>query len=400
MVKSYVYLGRSFPEPGGKSGIHHQTGEMAMSQNRRIRVLVVDDSILIREMISDLIEEDPNMDLVAKAKDGRQALDLVDEFHPDIVTLDIEMPGMDGLTTLDEILKRRPTPVIMVSSQTQRGADVTLNALDRGALDYVAKPANSRKLDGAFKHELLKKIRAMAGTDVKRMLEIRRTRRERPPCAKNRMFPAVGAGASSPSPELAKWCIAIGISTGGPPALTELFERLQPPLPPVVVVQHMPAHFTGPFARRLDSVSALSIKEAATGDVLRPDHVYIAAGGQHLQLQQSGSEVKVRVRAGEPVSGHMPSVDVMMQCVAEIYGTRVLGAVMTGMGRDGADGCGMLRAAGAYVLGQDEASSDVYGMNKVAFVEGHVDKQFSLSEGADEMMRQIKRLLSASEVGV
>ncbi len=371
-----------------------------MQQNRPIRVLTVDDSAVMCELIGDLIVEASDMKLVAKARDGRSALDIVDDLKPDVITLDIEMPGMDGLTTLDEILKRRPTPVIMVSSLTQRGADVTLNALDRGALDYVAKPEGSRKLGGEFKTELLKKIRAMAGTDVKRMLEIRRARHERSLNAKKRIS-SVAASASSPaSSEFARWCIALGISTGGPPALTEVFEQFQSPLPPVVVVQHMPANFTGPFARRLNSISTLSVKEAETGDILRPDHAYIAPGGQHLSLHQVGSDVKIRIRAGEPVSGHMPSVDVMMEGAAEIYGDRVLGVVMTGMGRDGADGCGMIRAAGGYVLGQDEASSDVYGMNKVAFVEGNVDKQFSLSDGTDEITRQIKRMASASRVGV
>jgi len=375
-------------------------GAVAMQENRRIRVLVVDDSTVMCELIGDQIHEASDMELAGKARDGRKALELVDALKPDLVTLDIEMPGMDGLTTLDEILKRRPTPVIMVSSLTQRGADVTLKALDRGAMDYVAKPEGSRKLDGAFKHELLQKIRAMAGTDVKRMLEIRRARRERSSVAKKHSSSTASPVALPRSTQFTNWCIAIGISTGGPPALTELFERLRPPLPPVVVVQHLPANFTGPFARRLDSVSALSVKEAATGVVLQTNHAYIAPGGQHLSLQKVVSDVKIRVRGGDPVSGHIPSVDVMMGSVAEIHGERVLGVVMTGMGRDGSDGCGMIRAKGGYVLGQDEASSDVYGMNKVAFVEGNVDKQFSLSGGADEIMRQIKRLASACRVGV
>lgn len=363
-----------------------------MQQNRPIRVLVVDDSLVIRELIGDLIDDASDLNLIGKARDGNEALQLVEKLQPDIITLDIEMPGMDGLSTLDEILKRRPTPVVMVSSLTQRGADITLKALDRGAMDYVAKPEGARKLEGSFKHELLQKIRTMAGTDVKRMLEIRRARRERASDKPSQPTSRFTQSSSASDAALADRCVAIGISTGGPPALTEVFERLQPPLPPVVVVQHMPANFTGPFSRRLDSISPLSIKEAATGDILKPNHAYIAPGGRHLTLRKFGSDVKIVIREGEPVSGHIPSVDVMMQCAAEIYREKVLGVVMTGMGRDGSDGCGMIRAAGGYVLGQDEATSDVYGMNKVAFVEGNVHKQFSLANGPDEIMRQVKRM--------
>lgn len=377
-----------------------QRGLVRMPQNRPIRVLVVDDSLVMRELIGDLIEEAPDLNLVGKARDGNDALRLVDSLRPDIITLDIEMPGMDGIATLDEILKRRPTPVVMVSSLTQRGADVTLKALDRGAMDYVAKPEGARKLEGSFKHELLQKLRAMAGTDVKRMLEIRRARLERASDKQKQSSPLASQLTASSIADLSDRCVAIGISTGGPPALTELFERLQPPLPPVVVVQHMPANFTGPFSRRLDSISSLSIKEAAPGDTLQPNHAYIAPGGRHLRLRKIGSEVKVNIREGEPVSGHIPSVDVMMQCAAEIYREKVLGVVMTGMGRDGSDGCGMIRAAGGYVLGQDETTSDVYGMNKVAFIEGNVNKQFSLANGADEIMRQVKRMAAAKHVGV
>ena len=362
-----------------------------------IRVLVVDDSALIREIISDNIEAAPGMEVAATACDGRRALRILDEAKPDVITLDVQMPGMNGLETLDAILQRNPVPVIMVSALTKIGANTTLEALDRGALDYVAKPEMGSQLDEALDIELIRKIRAMAGTDVRRMLRVRRERAER---VRLRTLTWQQEEATDcqappqPAAELADKCLAIGISTGGPPALSLLFESLKPPLPPIVIVQHMPPNFTKSFAWRLDSISPLKIKEAATGDVLQANHVYLAPGGQHLHLRRIGGEIRTRVRDGDPVSGHKPSVDVMMADVAEHFGDRALGLIMTGMGRDGSDGCWAIREAGGYTMGQDEATSDVYGMNKVAQVEGNIDRQFSLDDAAVEIRRQMQRLWS------
>jgi two-component system chemotaxis response regulator CheB len=286
----------------------------------------------------------------------------------------------------------------MVSSLTKLGANITLDALDRGAVDYLAKPDYGAKTRSALRDELPRKIRTAAGQDVRRILEIRRQRKQRrTEEARDKPLPRA---ASEPRPlALADKCIAIGISTGGPPALACLFESLRPPMPPIVVVQHMPPNFTKPLAWRLDSLGELSIREAAGGDLLEPNHVLIAPGGKHLQVCRFGASVKAVVRDGAPVSGHMPSADVLMKSVAETFGKNCLGVIMTGMGRDGASGCGVIRAAGGYVLGQDEASSDVYGMNKVAYVEGNVDRQFALSEAAAMLTRHVRsRWASASRV--
>jgi two-component system chemotaxis response regulator CheB len=358
---------------------------------RVIRVLVVDDSALIREIICDFLRAAPGIEVAGTARDGKEALSLLETLRPDVVTLDVQMPNMNGLETLAAILERNPVPVIMVSSLTQIGANITLEALERGALDYVAKPESGAEVEVALNQELIRKIRAMAGTDVRRMLQIRKERASRVQ-AGVRQLSAAPEKNNAPSLDLANKCIAIGISTGGPPALTTLFQALQTPLPPIVVVQHMPQHFTKPFAWRLNSISRLEIKEGETGDILQPNHVYIAPGGKHLSLQQQGGQVKIQIRDGDPVSGHKPSVDVMMKAAAQIYGSRCLGVVMTGMGRDGSDGCKEIRARGGYVLGQDEASSDVYGMNKVAQVEGNVDRQFGLDEAATVINQNVKRL--------
>jgi two-component system chemotaxis response regulator CheB len=283
----------------------------------------------------------------------------------------------------------------MVSSLTKRSADVTFSALDRGAIDYVAKPENAAQAETILHDELLRKIRVSYGADVARVMQIRKRRRPIRPGGPVTQA-AVPAKKFSAGENFANLCIAIGISTGGPPALTHLFEALAPPMPPIVVVQHMPGQFTGTFAKRLDSVSDLSIKEAETGDILQPNHVFVAHGGLHLYLERRGSSVKIDVRDGEPVSGHKPSIDVMMDCAARIFGERCLGVVMTGMGRDGSDGCRAIKEHGGYVLGQDQQSSDVYGMNKVAFTEGHVHEQFSLDDAAAAVTSALSKLRSGA----
>ena len=360
-----------------------------MTLKRSIRVLVVDDSALMREMICDNLRAAPDMEVAGTAADGEKALAMLDEVTPDVVTLDVQMPKMDGLKTLDALLARRPLPVIMVSALTQLGANTTFEALERGAVDYVAKPASSAQTESVLRDELLRKIRTMAGTDVARLLRIRRERKERAPA---RAVAPVEAAPAFPSEDLARGCIAIGISTGGPPALTRLFETLRPPLPAVAIVQHMPPGFTKTLAWRLDSLGPLSVKEAENGDVFEPGKVLVAPGGQHLQLTRRGSKIVATLVDSENVSGHRPSADVLMKSAAALYGKYCLGVIMTGMGRDGADGCGAIRAAGGFVLGQNEDSSDVYGMNKVAFTEGHVNKQFDLRDAATQIMQQARRM--------
>ncbi|PQO28268.1 chemotaxis response regulator protein-glutamate methylesterase [Blastopirellula marina] len=369
---------------------------------RTIRVLVVDDSQLIRALITDLLEEAKDIEVVGTAADGMEAVRLARSLKPDVVTLDVQMPKMDGLQTLEKMLEEQPIAVIMVSATTQLGGQITLDALDRGALDYIAKPEGLKEAETTLRTELCRKIRSVASTDVQRVLTMRRERAEQrrkrleKSAVSREKKPIATATPASDLPVSDK-CIALGISTGGPPALTSIFELLPAGLPPIVIVQHMPANFTKAFAMRLNSISKVNVKEAETGDVIQPGHAYLAPGGLHLEVRKNGrSGGKLHVREGDPVSGHRPSVDVMMSSVASVYGNRVLGIVMTGMGRDGSDGCKAIRNAGGYVLGQDEASSDVYGMNKVAFQEGNVDRQFSLDEAATLFANQVRRLWGAA----
>ena len=354
-----------------------------------IRVLVVDDSAVSRAIICDQIEAAGGMSVAGRARDGRAALEKVAALHPDVITLDLQMPGMDGLAVLDAMLTTNPVPVIMVSSLTRAGAAVTLDALERGAVDYVPKPEKGGARDQAFGEELLSKIRGAAEVDVRRMMA---SRKRRGVAVRLPERPVVKPAADACPEDLADKCVALGISTGGPPALHRLLAELRPPMPPIVIVQHMPPQFTGPLAARLNSISALSVREAEQSDVLEPNCVLIAPGGKHLEIARRGGRVRASPRDGEVVSGHKPSVDVMMAGAAEAFGPNCLGVIMTGMGRDGVGGCRAIRAAGGYVLGQDEASSDVYGMNKVAFVEGNVDQQFALGDAATIITREVRRL--------
>lgn len=361
--------------------------------SRNTRILVVDDSAVIRELMCETIENADHMEVAGTAYDGQHALTQIEELSPDLVTLDILMPRMDGLQTLDAILKREPLPVIMVSAMATRAADITLDALDRGAMDYIAKPENLAAAQGEFQAELVRKVRASAGIDIHRVLEIRAKRRQT-----RASRTAIKAPTQVVSPPLAfhDKCVAIGISTGGPPALAAMFATLRPPMPPIVIVQHMPAQFTGSFAGRLDSLSELSVKEAQTGDRLEPNHVLLAPGGLHLELQKCGNSAQVKIADGSPVSGHKPSVDIMMKSAARIFGNRCLGVIMTGMGRDGSDGCHEVRERGGYVLGQDQETSDVYGMNKIAMIEGNVDQQFPLDLAVGTITNQVRRLWRAN----
>ena len=355
-----------------------------------IRVLVVDDSAVIRAMICDLIDAAPGLSVVGQARNGAEALDKIASLRPDVVTLDVLMPVMDGLTVLDLLLEREPVPVIMVSSLTRTGAATTLDALERGAVDYVAKPEKIMSgASPAFAEELTLKIRGTAGINVRRMMDARRRRSY---LTQTLERPVVKADADACPPELADRCIVMGISTGGPPVLTQLMAEFRPPMPPIVVVQHMPPQFTTLLAARLNSFSVLSVTEAEAGDLLRPNAVLIAPGGKHLELVRHGCQVKVHLRDDNPVSGHKPSADVMMKSAAKAFGSNCLGVIMTGMGRDGANGCKAIREAGGYVLGQDESSSDVYGMNKVAFLEGNVDQQIGLQDAAIMISRRVRRL--------
>lgn len=341
---------------------------------KRITVLIVDDSQLIRSMFSAMLAEEADIEVLGTAIDPFDAREKIKQLNPDVITLDVEMPKMDGLTFLEKIMTLRPMPVIMVSSLTEKGADITVRALEIGAVDYLAKPQeqNEHTLK-ALQKELADKIRC---------------------ASKSRVSARAGMAPASPTGLLlykgtnnAQKLIAIGASTGGVEALREVLQVLPANLPPIVITQHMPAKFTHSFATRLDKLCAPKVQEVQHLQELEVGNVYIAAGDAHFSIHGKSGQWVAHVQDGELVSGHKPSVDVLFRSVAKYVGKQAVGVILTGMGRDGAEGLLKMREAGAPTIGQNEASCVVYGMPKAAALLGAVDKEISLQAIAKEIVR-------------
>jgi two-component system, chemotaxis family, protein-glutamate methylesterase/glutaminase len=324
-----------------------------------IRVLIVDDSATMRKLIAAALSADPDIQVVGEAADPLQAREAIKALSPDVITLDVEMPNMNGLDFLERLMRLRPMPVVMVSTLTTRGAEATLAALELGAVDCVAKPASGTP--HAF-DVLIEKVRAAAQA---------RVRPRGAPVA-----PCATEGQFAPADRI----VAIGSSTGGVEALLILVERLPANCAPTVITQHMPATFTKSFAERLNRTCAAEVREARDGDPLAPGKVFLAPGGDsHLEID-GVNHLRCRVVPGPPVSGHCPSVDRLFDSVARVAKARGVGVILTGMGRDGAKGLLAIREAGGRTLGQNEATSVVYGMPKAAFELGAVERQLPLEK--------------------
>lgn len=347
-----------------------------------IKVLVVDDSALIREVLSRMLARDGDIQVVGTAVDPMDAREKIKQLNPDVVTLDIEMPNMNGLQFLDKLMRLRPTPVVMVSTLTKKGASETLLALELGAVDFVAKP--SAEFEGgldAFGANLRDKIRAAAKSDVRGRA-----------VGKAEASKVALKTAAAPTGAL----IAIGASTGGVEAIRTVLTQMPVDCPPIVIAQHMPPGFTQRFAARLDEVCGLTVVEAEDRMVLQQGHAYVAKGDYHLRVERTSGQLKTRLTHDELESGHRPSVDVLFESVAKSVGAMAVGAILTGMGRDGARGLKMMRDAGAYTVGQSQASALVYGMPRVAFEEGAVIEQAPVEAIAGRLANALTRLKSAA----
>lgn len=345
----------------------------------KIRVLVVDDSALMRRVICNLLEEDPDLRVVGTAVDGMEAIERVQELKPDVVTLDLEMPRLDGLQTLGYLMSEHPTPCVMLSAFTPSGAEATLKALEYGAADFIQKPSGAISLNlERVKEELIAKIKVAKGIDLKR-LNFRDG--EARPKAQDLPKGVIEADAPAPAaPSRVDRLILIGCSTGGPRALGELIPALPKGLrAPVLVVQHMSAGFTKSLAARLDRDSVVSVKEAEEGEALRNGCVYLAPGDWHMEVEKKGLEAKVRLHQKPPQLGVRPSVDVLFASAAAAYGDKVLALVLTGMGRDGTRGLKVLKEKGAKSMVQDESSCVVFGMPRSAIQAGLADQVLPLS---------------------
>ncbi len=350
---------------------------------KKIKVLIIDDSALIRKVLTELLSSDSAIEVVGTAADPLIARDKIKQLNPDVVTLDVEMPRMDGITFLNNLMRLRPLPVIMISTLTEEGADITLQALELGAVDFVAKP----KIDVSntlheYKADIIEKVKVASKVPIE---------------ALSRKYASSSKGkkkstASSSSQASAKFInttdkiIAIGSSTGGTEAVKDVLAELPANVPGIVVAQHIPGAFSGSFSKRLNEISSLQVSEAKDGDVIRPGVVYIAPGDRHLEVKKSGAKYICKVFDGAEVNRHKPSVEVLMNSVAKYVGPNAMGIMLTGMGADGAQGMLRMKEQGAYNVAQDEKSSVVWGMPGSAVKVGAVDKEVTLSKIPQEII--------------
>ncbi|MEO8045797.1 MAG: chemotaxis response regulator protein-glutamate methylesterase [Nitrospirota bacterium] len=333
----------------------------------KIRVLTVDDSALMRQVLATLLSKDPGIEVIGSAPDPFIAREKIKALNPDVITLDVEMPKMDGLTFLEKLMRGHPMPVVMVSSLTEAGCQTTLRALELGAVDFITKPKiDLREGMEEVAQGLIAKIKAAAQAKVRG--------REAAESPVSRATPLTAMIKTTDT------IIAIGASTGGTEAVKDVLVALPPNTPPILITQHMPEHFTKTWADRMNSLCRISVKEAEEGDSVLPGHALIAPGGYHMTLVRSGARYTVRINQDPPMNRHRPSVDVMFASVAQYAGANAVGVILTGMGGDGAKEMLTMKQAGAFTIAQDEASCVVFGMPKEAIKLGGVDKILPLAE--------------------
>lgn len=343
---------------------------------RKIRVVIVDDSLLIRRILREILSSDPAIEVVGEAGDPFEAREKIKELNPDVITLDIEMPKMNGIDFLEKIMKLRPMPVVMISTLTKAGADVTVRALEIGAVDTVAKPTSNQAAEmERIADILISKVKTAAASKPKLSASLSET--EKPSLLAHKSRPASG-----------KKVIAIGASTGGVEAIRVVLSLLPLNTPPIVVTQHMPDGFIPSFASRMDTNCTINVVLAQDGLPLQAGHAYVAAGGCHLGVRRKGDGYVCQLMAGDLISGHRPSVDAMFTSVAEVVGADALGVILTGMGADGARGMKQMLDAGAATIGQNEASCVVYGMPKMAKQLGGVQEEIALTHISEAILRQ------------
>ncbi|WP_454254210.1 protein-glutamate methylesterase/protein-glutamine glutaminase [Pseudomonas sp. Marseille-Q8238] len=336
----------------------------------RITVMIVDDSAVVRQVLSGLLAADPQIEVIGTASDPLFALEKMQRQWPDVIVLDVEMPRMDGITFLKKVMAERPTPVVICSTLTTRGTATTLQALAAGAVSIITKPTlGLRQFLHEANPELSAAIKAAARANMQRLVA---------QCAAPTPNPPAARQQEAAMARTTDTLVALGTSTGGTQALEYILTRLPRVCPGLVIVQHMPEHFTAAFAQRLDGLCQLEVREARHGDRVLPGLALIAPGGRHMQVARSGAQYRIEILDGPPVSRHKPSVDVLLRSVAHSAGRNALGIIMTGMGDDGARGLKAMREAGAHTLGQDEASCVVYGMPKEALKLGAVERELPL----------------------
>lgn len=346
----------------------------------KIRVLIVDDSRMIRDVLKDILAEQPDIEVVGAAADAYEARDMIKSLNPDVVTLDVEMPKMNGLEFLDKLMRARPTPVVMISSFTERGSEITFRALELGAVEFVTKPKLNEQTPDDYGDMIAEKIRAA------RHARLRQPRHADPEATVLPMAP------KRPVPRGVKTSdrlIAVGASTGGTEALREFLVGMPVDCPGIVIVQHMPENFTRMFAERLDGLCQIHVKEAEHNDPILPGHAYIAPGGKHLWVKRDEGQLLCKLSTEEPMNLHRPSVDFLFLSCAKFVGRDAVGVIMTGMGRDGASGMLEMKRAGAYNIAQDEATSVIFGMPREAIELGAVHEVAPLDRLREKTLARV-----------
>ncbi|MHB8948827.1 MAG: protein-glutamate methylesterase/protein-glutamine glutaminase [Rhodoferax sp.] len=357
---------------------------------KKIRVVVVDDSALVRSLLAEIINRQKDMECVGTANDPLVAREMIRELDPDVITLDIEMPRMDGIDFLGRLMRLRPMPVVMVSTLTERGAEITMKALELGAVDFVAKPRIGVASGlTELSDQIVEKVRIAASAHVRRA-----------PALPTAATPAVAGAAGTRAPVAAigrvstEKLICIGASTGGTEAIKEILTRLPADSPGIVITQHMPPGFTTSFAARLNSLCQIAVQEAVNGERILPGHAYIAPGGKQFRVSRSGANYVAVVEDGELVNRHKPSVEVLFKSIATVVGRNAYGVMLTGMGNDGAKAMREMKDAGSYNFVQDEASCIVFGMPREAILHGAADEVLPLTAIAPAL---IAKLSSATD---
>jgi two-component system chemotaxis response regulator CheB len=352
---------------------------------KKIRVLVVDDSALVRSLLAGIINRQPDMECVGAANDPLVAREMIRELSPDVITLDIEMPKMDGIDFLGRLMRLRPTPVVMISTLTERGAEVTMKALELGAVDFVAKPRIG-VADGLneLSSQIVEKVRIAASAQIKRAL----------PPSERTHAPSADGSTSKPLASLTgrvstEKMVFIGASTGGTEAIKDVLTPLPADFPAIVITQHMPPGFTTSFAARLNGLCRISVQEAVNGERLLPGHAYIAPGGKQFRVDRSGANYVAVVEEGELVNRHRPSVEVLFRSGAKVVGRNAYAIMLTGMGNDGAKAMKEMKDAGSYNLVQDEASCVVFGMPREAIAHGAADEVLPLKDIAAALINKL-----------
>ncbi len=367
---------------------------------KKIRVLVVDDSAFMRKVISDILNSDPEIEVIGTAKDGVEAVELVQKLQPDVITMDVEMPRMNGLEAVKKIMEIRPTPIVMVSALTKEGSKITFEALEAGAVDFIPKPSGSISLDiRKIGEEIIKKVKQAAKAKVVRR-RVSTTVKPKTTTEEVKVETAISQPTSAaeelmvPDSKLKEMCVIIGSSTGGPPVVTEIISKLPKRMPPIFVVQHMPPGFTKLFADRINQVSKLNVKEAEHGERVMPGYVYIAPGDYHMLLTKRGDNIYISLDNKMPkVNGTRPAVDITAEAVANIYGGKSVGVILTGIGKDGAYGFKKIKEKGGKIIAQDGKTCVVFGMPKAVIELGIADLVLPPSEIPGAIVKFCKEIL-------